>query len=68
MLIMALSRMPHAWRTELRYAAEACEIATVLNIIDRIRQEDEHLAEALTILVRKYQFDMLQELCGSIEV
>lgn len=65
-LVMALTRLSPAYRTQLRNAVEGCEMATTMHIIEQIRQHDEHLAEALTTLVQQYQFDMLQELCGNI--
>ncbi len=60
-LSATIARLPQAWQTELRHAAETLDLEAVTSIIERIRPQDELLADALTRIVQQYQFNILQE-------
>lgn len=47
---------------DLQQAVEALNVDTTHELIDRIRQQNEPLANALAELVNNYRFDRLQEL------
>ncbi|MDM8550664.1 hybrid sensor histidine kinase/response regulator [Desulfobacterales bacterium HSG2] len=57
-----LKALPGECRVDLKTAAEMTSPKEANAVIDRIREHDEPLADALACLVRKYRFDIIQEL------
>ncbi|MCP4692919.1 MAG: response regulator, partial [Desulfobacterales bacterium] len=57
-----LSALPEEWLAALNAAAETTDPRASYKAIDRIRERDTPLAAALAELVRKYRFDIIQEL------
>ena len=57
-----LAALPKEVVTELQEAVEDLDVQAVNRSIDRIRQQNNPLAEALAELVKRYRFDALQEL------
>ncbi len=58
----ALAALPEEWRAALQVAAEKISVTETNAVLDRIRERDEPLADALAGLVKTYRFDILQEL------
>jgi len=57
-----LKALPGECRVDLKTAAEMTSPKEANAVIDRIREHDEPLADALACLVGKYRFDIIQEL------
>ncbi len=57
-----LKTLPEEWLAALNAAAETTDPRASYKAIDRIRERDTPLAAALAELVRKYRFDIIQEL------
>ncbi len=62
----ALAALPTDVATELRQAVEDLNTSRTNRSIDRIRQQNEALADALVELVRGYRFDIVQEVFEKI--
>jgi signal transduction histidine kinase/ligand-binding sensor domain-containing protein/CheY-like chemotaxis protein len=62
----ALAALPDERLTDLRQAIETLNTKTMNTIIDRIRQQNEQVADALAELVKNYQFDTLLALFEEI--
>ncbi len=58
----ALAALPEEWFAALRDAAEETDPEAANAVIQRIRKQDEPLADALAALVKTYRFDIVQEL------
>ncbi|MCP4942728.1 MAG: PAS domain S-box protein, partial [Planctomycetaceae bacterium] len=58
----ALAALPEEWLTALRDAADETDPSAANVVIQRIREQDEPLADALAALVKTYRFDIVQEL------
>jgi anti-sigma regulatory factor (Ser/Thr protein kinase) len=61
-LTRAIYALPKAWQAELHHAVETLHLPTANTLIDRIRQQDAVLADALGRLLENYRFDTLQAL------
>ena len=59
-LVLCNARLPAA-------AVEAIALETTNSLIERVRQQNKPLADALAELVKNYRFDILQELFEEIE-
>jgi DNA-binding response OmpR family regulator len=57
-----LATLPHEILAELQDAAHAIDLDTVNQYIAQVRLQNEPLADALTDLVKRYRFDILQKL------
>ncbi|MDM8524746.1 ATP-binding protein [Desulfococcaceae bacterium HSG8] len=57
-----LNALPREWLADLMTAAIRTDPKRSDAVIDRIREHDEPLADALSDLVGKYRFDIIQEL------
>jgi CheY-like chemotaxis protein len=62
-----LAALPDELRIGLQQVIEVIDIEGITSLIERIRQQNEPLAEALAELVKNYRFDTLQELFEEIE-
>ena len=62
-----LQALPEEWLVALQDAAEETNPGAANAVIQRIREQDEPLAEALANLVRAYRFDTLQALFEEAE-
>ncbi len=62
----ALAALPKDVATELRQAVDDLDTNRANRSIDRIRQHNEALADALAELVKGFRFDLVQELFGKI--
>ncbi len=58
----ALAALPDEWLAALRDAADETDPSAANVVIQRIREQDVPLADALAALVKTYRFDILQEL------
>jgi len=58
----ALAVLPNKLRVDLQQAVEAIDLEITNDIINRIRGQNDSLADALTELVKQYRFDILQAL------
>ena len=63
----SLAGLPQDWLTELNRAAIRLDSDLVLDIVQRIRELDQVLADALTSLVNDFRFDTIIELSMSSE-
>ncbi|MCP4687461.1 MAG: PAS domain S-box protein [Desulfobacterales bacterium] len=57
-----LNALPEKWRAALRFAVDRTDPLGSNAVIERIRENDAPLADALEALVEKYRFDIIQEL------
>jgi len=62
-----LVALPDELRIGLQQAIEVIDMEGATSLIERIRQQNEPLAEALAELVKDYRFDTLQELFEEAE-
>jgi len=62
----ALAALPEELQTELQQAIEVIDMERANSLIERVRQQNEPLANALAELVKNYRFDILQELFEKI--
>jgi hypothetical protein len=62
-----LQALPREWRSSLQDAAEETNPGAANTVIQRIREQDGPLADALAELVRTYRFDTLQALFEGAE-
>ncbi len=58
----ALAALPDEWLAALRDAADETDPEAANAVIQRIRDQDAPLADALAALVNSYRFDIVQEL------
>jgi hypothetical protein len=54
-------------RIRLQEAAEVVDFDMTMKVIERIRKQNEQLADVLAELAKNYRFDTLQELFEEIE-
>lgn len=64
-LARAAAELPEAWRRELRRAAARLDAKAAQAAVERIRGQDEALAEALAGLVLAYRFDRVLVIAGA---
>ncbi|MCP4693960.1 MAG: response regulator, partial [Desulfobacterales bacterium] len=57
-----VSVLPGKWRARMKREADKTDPIGSNAVIARIRERDEPLAAALSVLVRRYRFDIIQEL------
>jgi len=57
-----LKALPGELLADLRVAAKRTDLKRSEEVVERIREQDEALADALSDLVRTYRFDIIQEL------
>jgi CheY-like chemotaxis protein len=60
----AMSALPVAWVADLRQAAIQADADLVLSLLDRIREQNPSLADALVSLVRDFRFDTIAALAA----
>jgi hypothetical protein len=53
----SLAHLPPAWVSELHVAVERADVEAAGRVVDRIREQDEAAAAALTDMLRDYRFD-----------
>ena len=63
----AIAALPEAWRDDLLYVAKVFELSMAKELIQRIREDNQPLADALETLVYNYEFERLRELCEQAE-
>ena len=63
----ALAALPDELRAGLHLAVETIDLETTNSMIERIREHNPPLADELAKLVKRYRFDILQELFEEIE-
>ncbi len=59
----ALAALPKEWREELYYVSRVFELNLAKRVIERIRENNQSLANALETLVYNYEFERMRELC-----
>ena len=62
-----LDQLPAGWIEELRKAAEILDAETAKGLIEKVRSRNVDLAEKLSILLKSYRFDKLQQWLGTSE-
>ena len=62
-----LDQLPVGWIEELRKAAEILDTETAKGLIEKVRSRNVDLAEKLSILLKSYRFDKLQQWLGTPE-
>ena len=62
-----LDQLPAGWIEELRKAAEILDTETAKGLIEKVRSRNVDLAEKLSILLKSYRFDKLQQWLGTPE-
>jgi CheY-like chemotaxis protein len=65
-LTAALAVLPVDWVAELYQAAAQADVALVLDLVERIREKNEALADALAGLVAEFRFDIIVTLTQDV--
>jgi hypothetical protein len=61
-----LMELPAELRLELKQAVNVVDFEETMDILERMRAQNEAIADELTDLVNQYRFDRLQELLDQI--
>jgi len=61
-----LSKLPKSWITKLNESSVSGDFSEAEAVVDKIREHDGELADALIELVNEFRFDILQEILENV--